>query len=112
MSHHKHGHLLEAIFHDPVSANIHWREVESLLHHLGAEIGPLSGARLRVKLNGHEDTLHRLQGGSTLGRQEVKHLREFLAHGRVTPSIYEQMREQMRTESDAEAHEERNPISE
>jgi len=108
MSHHKHEHLLEAIFHDPVSANIHWREVESLLHHLGALIEPLSGARLRVRLNGHEDTLHRLQGGSTLGRQEVKHLREFLAHGRMTPSIYEQMR----AKPDAEAREEGKPVDE
>jgi len=94
MSRHKHEHLLEAIFHDPIRANIHWREVESLLHHVGAQIEPLSGARMHVKLNGYEDTLHRLQGGSTLGRQEVKHLREFLARGRVTPSTYEQMREQ------------------
>ena len=36
---HKHLHLLRTIFQDPVSGNIHWREVESLLHHLGAEVG-------------------------------------------------------------------------
>ncbi|MDH5287796.1 MAG: type II toxin-antitoxin system HicA family toxin, partial [Betaproteobacteria bacterium] len=34
---HKHENLLRAIFHDPISANIHWREIESLIHHLGAE---------------------------------------------------------------------------
>jgi len=51
---HKHAHLLETVFHDPISGNIHWREVESLLKHL------------------------------------VRHLREYLAHARMTPSQYEQ----------------------
>jgi hypothetical protein len=93
---HKHEHLIDAIFRDPISANIHWREVESLLNHLGAQIDNLSGARLHVKLNGFEGTLHRPHHGGTLGRQDVKHLREFLGHAKVTPSLYEQMREQMR----------------
>jgi hypothetical protein len=31
---HTHEHLLRAIFHGPMSGNIHWREVESLLGHL------------------------------------------------------------------------------
>jgi len=35
---HKHEQLLKTIFHDPISGNIHWREVESLLSHLGAEV--------------------------------------------------------------------------
>ena len=42
---HKHEHLLRTIFQDPINANIHWREIESLLHHLNAEIEQLSGAR-------------------------------------------------------------------
>ena len=44
---------------------------------------------MRVKLNGHEGILHRPHGGNTLGRQDVQHLREYLAHARVTPSLYE-----------------------
>ena len=86
---HKHDALLRTVFHDPVSGNIHWREIESLLNHLGAEIEPLSGARLRVKLNGHEGILHRPHHGNTLGRQDVQHLREYLAHARATPSQIE-----------------------
>ena len=85
----KHERLLETIFRDPIHANIHWREIESLLNHLGAAVENVSGARLRVKLNGYEDTLHRPHhGASTLGRQDVKHLREVLARGRVTPALY------------------------
>lgn len=84
---HKHEHLIQLIFRDPISGNIHWREVESLLHHLGAEVESLSGARLRVKLNGHEDVLHRPHHGNTLDRSAVKILREYLGRARATPSM-------------------------
>lgn len=90
---HKHEHLVQAIFRDPISANIHWREVESLLSHLGANMESLSGARLRVKLNGHEDVLHRPHHGNTLDRSAVKLLREYLARARVTPSLFEAMKD-------------------
>ena len=85
---HKHEHLLNALFQDPVSGNIHWREIESLLEHLGAVVETLSGARLRVHLNGVECILHRPHHSNVLNRQDVKHLREYLAHARVTPSLY------------------------
>jgi len=89
---HKHENLIHAVFRDPISANIHWREVESLLNHLGAKIEELSGARLRVKLNGYEDVLHRPHHSNTLGRQDVKNLREYLGRARITPSLYEEMK--------------------
>jgi hypothetical protein len=87
---HKHEALLRSLFHDPISGNIHWREIESLLRHLGADIEQLSGARLRVRLNGAEGILHRPHHSSVLDRSGVKHLREYLAHARITPSLYEQ----------------------
>ncbi|MCC6609467.1 MAG: type II toxin-antitoxin system HicA family toxin [Burkholderiales bacterium] len=90
---HKHEQLVRAIFHDPISGNIHWRDVESLLNHLGAQLAPLSGARYRVKLNGHEGILHRPHRSNVLDRQGVKYLREYLARARVTPSLYESGRE-------------------
>jgi len=86
---HKHDNLIREIFHDPISTNIQWREIESLLRHLGADVESMSGTRVRVKLNGHEGILHRPHGGNALGRQDVTHLREFLARGRVTPSLHE-----------------------
>ena len=57
-----------------------------------ASIEQLSGARIRVKLNGVEDTLHRPHHGDALGRQDIYHLREYLARSRVTPSQYEAQR--------------------
>ena len=86
---HKHLHLLQAIYHDPLSANIHWREIESLLVHLGASIESAHGARFRVVLNRVEVFLHHPHNGSTCTKQEIKQVREFLAHAGVTLSRYE-----------------------
>lgn len=86
---HKHEKLIRAIFHDPISGNIHWREIESLLSHLGATVEQLSGARVRVLLNGAEGVLHHPHHSNVLDRQEVRHLREYLARARITPSTYE-----------------------
>ncbi len=86
---HKHSNLIRAIFHDPVSGNIHWREIESLLIHLGASVTPTHGARFRVILNGAEDFFHHPHQSNVCDRNVIKHLREFLARAGVTPSSYE-----------------------
>ena len=86
---HKHAQLLRSIFHDPISANIHWREVESLLSHLGATVEPAHGARFHVKLNRAEAYLHHPHHSNVLDRTAIKYLREFLAHAGVSLSAYE-----------------------
>jgi hypothetical protein len=86
---HKHEQLVRTIFRDPVSGNIHWRDVESLLAHLGAHVEPLAGARFRVLLNRAEGILHRPHHSNVLDRQAIWHLREFLARAGVTPSQYD-----------------------
>lgn len=86
---HKHEQLLRTIFTDPPSNNIHWREVESLLNHVGAEMENIPGARLRVKIKRMETILHRPHHSNTLDRQGIKHLREFLARAGVTVSAME-----------------------
>ncbi len=53
---HKYERLLQGILQEPVSGNIHWREVESLLHHLGATVSTAHGARVHVVLNKVEVT--------------------------------------------------------
>lgn len=91
---HKHAQLLRTLFHDPISGNIHWREVESLLNHLNADIESLSGARIRVKINRMEGILHRPHHGNTLDRNAVQHLREFLGRAGVTPAAYEAQKDE------------------
>ncbi|GAA5176132.1 type II toxin-antitoxin system HicA family toxin [Niveibacterium umoris] len=86
---HRHAQLLRTIFHDPPSANLHWRDIESLLRHVGAELEQLSGARIRVKLGRAEEIVHHPHHSNTLAPPAVKHLREVLARGGVTPGTYE-----------------------
>jgi len=85
---HKHQHLIASIFQDPPTGNLHWREVESLLTHLGAAIEQIGGARIRVWLNKREGVLHRPHHSNVLQRSDIKHLREYLASAGVTPSLY------------------------
>lgn len=87
----KHRNVLLAIFRDPPAGNLQWREVESLLNHLGAEVESGHGARFRVVLNRHEFYLHHPHHSNEFGKQAVKALREFLASAGVTPSQYDQM---------------------
>lgn len=91
---HRHVNFLRTIFHDPPSGNIHWRDVESLLRHVGATLEPISGARIRVKLNRMEDILHRPHHSNVLDVSALRHLREVLARAGVTPSQYEARREE------------------
>ena len=86
---HKHQSLLRKIFEDPLSGNIHWREIESLLHHLGADVEPAHGARFRIVLNGVEGFLHHPHNSNVCDRQTLKLLREFLSHAGVSVSSYE-----------------------
>ena len=88
MSRH-HVNLLRTIFHDPPSGNVHWRDIESLLRHVGAALEPLSGARFRVTLNRMEAVLHRPHHSNVFDTRSLVHLREFLARAGVTPSQYE-----------------------
>lgn len=87
---HKHVYLIRAIFQNPISGNIHWREIESLLHHLGASVEPIQGARFRVLLNGVEGILHHPHHSNVFAKQDIKKLRQYLASAGVTPSLYEE----------------------
>ncbi|MDP3653413.1 MAG: type II toxin-antitoxin system HicA family toxin [Rhodoferax sp.] len=86
---HKHHTLLRAIFHDPLPANIHWRELESLLGHLGATLEPSHGARFKVTLNQASDFLHHPHHNSECSRDLIKQVREFLTQAGVSLSTYE-----------------------
>jgi len=37
---HRHANVIRSIFHDPPSGNVHWRDVESVLRHVGAALEP------------------------------------------------------------------------
>jgi len=86
----KHVNLLREIFQDPVNTKLQFREIESLLKHLGAKMESVAGARMRVKLNEAEGVLHRPHhGGNTMDRHSVQSLRDLLTRGASTPAEYE-----------------------
>ena len=90
---HKHDSLLRSIFEGPVSGNVHWREVESMLVHLGARIEPHHGASFRVELNGIEGFLHQALPQKVAAilrtKQELRHVRDYLASAGVSPSQHQ-----------------------
>ncbi|HWE02714.1 MAG TPA: type II toxin-antitoxin system HicA family toxin [Tepidisphaeraceae bacterium] len=81
----KRGNTLQAIFADPVRANIKWSEIESLLKHLGAEIGEGAGSRVRIALNGVRAVFHRPHPRKEADRGAVKSMRRFLTEAGVKP---------------------------
>jgi HicA toxin of bacterial toxin-antitoxin, len=70
---------LEAIFADPVRANIDWHDVESLLSALGAELTEGSGSRVRVALNGVKAVFHEPHPEKEIGKGMARSVRDFLA---------------------------------
>jgi len=91
---------LADIFRTPVSGNIHWREIESLLNHLGAEVLSGTGAGYHIVLNGVEGVLHRPHHSGACSKQELRHIREFLASAGATPSLVEEARGVARSRPD------------
>jgi GNAT superfamily N-acetyltransferase len=81
----KHEALLAAIFEDPVRANIEWREVESLLVSLGAEITQGRGSRVRIALGGARTVVHRPHPRKEVGKLMVRDLRDWLRAAGIAP---------------------------
>jgi len=84
---HNHNRLLQTILEEPLGANIHWRDVESLLRHLGAAIAPGHGARMKIELNGVIGPLPRPHHSGVCSKQDIRHLRDYLAAASVNPPL-------------------------
>ncbi|MEI2609645.1 MAG: type II toxin-antitoxin system HicA family toxin [Candidatus Promineifilaceae bacterium] len=81
----KHQKTLEAIFAEPVRANIVWTDIEALLQAVEAEISEGSGSRIRVALNGVRAVFHRPHPQKETDKGAVKSVRRFLQEAGVTP---------------------------
>ena len=81
----KHQQTLRDISHDPVKSNIRWRDIESLLVVLGAEITEGRGSRVRVALNGVRAVFHRPHPRPETKRGAVRSVRRFLREAGVEP---------------------------
>ncbi len=81
----KHQSTLSSIFADPVRANIHWNDVETLLLALGAECSEGKGSRLRVALNDRRAVFHRPHPEKEASKSMVRSVRKFLEAAGVEP---------------------------
>ncbi|HRK71862.1 MAG TPA: type II toxin-antitoxin system HicA family toxin [Micropepsaceae bacterium] len=76
---------LEAIFADPVRANVRWRDIEALLASIGAEISEGAGSRVRVRLNGMDAVFHRPHPQPDTDKGALKAVRRFLMTAGIKP---------------------------
>jgi len=74
----KHRKTLEAIFSDPVRADIYWKDILSLFRSLGANVRQGAGSRLRVTLGDVRMTFHEPHPEKTTDKGAVKSVRKFL----------------------------------
>lgn len=81
----KHQKVLTSIFSDHLSSNIHWKEIESLLTHLGAEFRVGSGAGLIAIINGVEFSMHRSHHNTTMSKKSLHQLKNFLKSVDIKP---------------------------
>lgn len=79
-----HLQTYNAIFQHPVSHNLEWRKVYSLLQHIGVVTVEANG-HLKVVRNGHVLVLHTSQRKDVSEVTEIMELRHFLQRSQDTP---------------------------
>ena len=72
-----HKITLEAIFTTPVPAGISWKDIETLLIALGAEVSEGQGSRVRVAINGCRAVFHRPHPQKEVDKGAVVSMRKF-----------------------------------
>jgi hypothetical protein len=81
----KHQKTLEQIFSRPVSGNIKWSDIESLLQVLGAKIKEREGSRIGVVLFGEIQVFHRPHPSPDTDKGAVSSIRKWLERNGVKP---------------------------
>ena len=77
--------VLELIFSRPVSGNIKWNDIESLLKALGADISEREGSRVGIKLFGEVQVFHRPHPSPDTDKGAVSSVRNWLEKNGATP---------------------------
>jgi hypothetical protein len=81
----KHEKTLAAIFTDPISANIKWRDIESLFLHLGATLKEGRGSRIRVLLSGRKAAFPRPHPDPCTDKGAIASVRRLLTDAGLAP---------------------------
>jgi len=76
---------LEAVFAEPVRANLAWTDIESLLTSIGCRLIEGAGSRVRFESKGVVATFHRPHPAKEAKRYQVRDARDFLVKLGVRP---------------------------
>ncbi len=80
----KHRRTLEAIFAHPVSGNIRWAEIETLVKALGGTVEEASGSRVHFLIEDRPATFHRPHPRPTADKGAVAAFRKYLIGANIT----------------------------
>lgn len=75
--------MLKTIFANPVNASTAWKDIESLLSALGAEISEGNGSRVRIAINGIKAVFHRPHPRKEADKGAVVSIRRLLKEAEV-----------------------------
>ncbi len=81
----KHRKTQEAIFAEPVRANVPWADIEALFKAVGAMVSEGRGSRVRVSLNGVDAVFHRPHPQKETDKGALKSVRRFLREAGIEP---------------------------
>jgi hypothetical protein len=80
----KHLKTLKLLFARPMSANVRWDDIESLLLELGAQIEEREGSRVLIRLFGERRVFHRPHPSPMTDKGAIANLRDWLSDNGVT----------------------------
>lgn len=81
----RHAKTLDAVFANPVRANVLWADVEAMFASAGAEISEGRGSRVRVSLNGVDAVFHRPHPQKETDKGALKSVRRFMTEAGYAP---------------------------
>ena len=81
----KHQRTLQAIFAEPIRANVKWSDIEAMLSSFGAEISEGKGSRVRIALNKVRAVFHRPHPQKETDKGALRSMRRFLKEAGFSP---------------------------
>lgn len=81
----EHQKILERIFARPASGALPWRDIETLLIALGAEVSEREGSRVGIKLFGEVRVFHRPHPSPNTDKGALASVRKWLHDHGITP---------------------------
>lgn len=81
----KHQKTLEMIFKQPITANLKFKDIESLFIALGGEVSERAGSRIAVVLDGQVMVFHRPHPSPNTDKGAIASIRKWLSELGYTP---------------------------